>query len=192
MRSLPVYHRARIYLKYIHIVATGLWLGSGGSILFMLYLSLQSGNEWELVSFNRAMTAIDSYLLIPGACICIAVGAVICVVEDLSMFSCSWVITKSVCSIMALYLGTLIIPGMGLLAGIVHLDVIYTRYDLDYYDLLLTNTMLCIFQTMIILFVIFISVKRPCANFKNCMQCRESRQNERKDPGDNASKTGRA
>ena len=179
MRSLPVYHRARIILKYIHIVSAALWLGSGGSILFLLYLSLQSHNERELIAFSTAMSAIDNYLLIPGACVCIAGGVVICAIEDLGMFSCSWVITKSVCSIMALFLGTLIIPGMDLLAGIVNLEAIYTRYDVEYRDILVTNIILCIFQMVIVLFVIFISVKRPCSNFKNCLQCREHGQNER-------------
>jgi large-conductance mechanosensitive channel len=192
MRSLPVYHRGRIYLKYIHIVTTGLWLGSGGSILFLLYLSLQSSNDRELMAFNSAMTAIDNYLLIPCACIGIASGAIICAVEELDMFSCSWVITKSVCSIMALFLGTLIIPGMDQLTRIVNLDRFYTRYDLDFNDILITNIILGIFQTLIILFVIFISVKRPCTSFKNCKQCRESRQNEHNSSGNNVADVDRA
>ena len=187
MRSLPVYHRNRIFLKYIHIVSAGLWLGSGGSILFLLYLSLQSCNERELVAFSTAMSAIDNYLLIPGACLCIAGGAVSCIVEDLSMFSCSWVITKSVCSIMALFLGTLIVPGMDLLAGMVHLESIYSHYNLEYHDILMTNFMLCIFQMLIVLFVIFISIKRPCSSFTNCKQCRESGQNKHARSKDNGS-----
>lgn len=98
MRSLPVYHSLRICLKYVHIVSSGLWLGSGGSILFLLFLNMHTQNEKEMFALNLATTGIDNYLLIPSACICIVSGAIICVAEDLMMFSCSWIITKSACS----------------------------------------------------------------------------------------------
>jgi hypothetical protein len=178
MRSLPVYHGLRICLKYIHIVSSGIWLGAGCSILFLLFLNSQTHNEKELFAFNLATTSIDNYLLIPSACICIASGAINCIAEDLMMFSCSWIITKCACSIMALALGTFIAPGINQLSGIVNLERYNTRYNLEYPDILNANIILAISQTLILLYVIFISVKRPCSNFKNCKQCRESRQIE--------------
>jgi hypothetical protein len=179
MRSLPEYHSLRICLKYIHLVSSGLWLGSGCSILFLLFLNSQNHNEKELFAYNIATTNIDNYLLIPSACICILSGAIICVAEDLMMFSCSWIITKCVCSIMALALGTFIAPGIDQLSGIVNFDRVNIRYNHEYIDILTANIILAISQTLILLYVIFISIKRPCSNYKNCKYCRESLQAER-------------
>jgi len=175
MRPFPVYHSLRIALKYIHIVSTGLWLGSGGSILFLLFLNLQSHNSMELYAFNLATSSIDNYLLIPSASVCIVSGAVICVVEDLMMFTCSWIITKCACAIMALSVGTFIAPEIGELMDFGNSIKSSVQHSTDYFDILTTSLFLAIFQTLIILYVVFISIKRPCSNFKNCRQCRESR-----------------
>jgi hypothetical protein len=178
MRPLPVYHNLRICLKYIHIVSTGLWLGSGGSILFLLFLNAQTHIENELYAFNLATSCIDNYLLIPSASVCILSGAIICIAEDLMMFTCSWIITKCACSIMALAIGTFIAPGIDQLSDIIDLTRRSTGIDSEYLDILTSNQLLALFQTAIILYVIFTSIRRPCANFKNCKQCRESRQIE--------------
>ena len=172
MRPLPVYHHLRIGLKYIHIVSTGFWLGSGGSLLFLLFLNSQTHNAKELYAFNLATSCIDNFLLIPSASVCILSGAIICVAEDLMMFACSWIITKSLCSMMALSIGTFIAPGIRQLSEVV--NPVSTRFE--YLDLLSSNLVLAIFQTSILLYVIFTSVRRPCSNFKNCKQCRESGQ----------------
>jgi uncharacterized membrane protein len=173
MRSLPVYHNLRICLKYIHIVATALWLGTGVSVLFLLFLSSQTHNEKELAALSLATTGIDDYLLIPGACICFASGALICIAEDLMMFSCRWIITKCACSMMALSLGAFIAPGIDKISGIG--NYLQASYNREYADELNSNIILAIFQMLTILYVIYISIKRPCSNFKNCKQCRESR-----------------
>jgi uncharacterized membrane protein len=176
MRPLPVYHSLRICLKYIHVVSTGLWLGSGGSILFLLFLNSQTQNSKELYAYNLATSCIDDYLLIPSASICIVSGAIICFAEDLMMFTCSWIITKCACSIMALAIGTFIAPEISQLLDLVNLARTSSLPNHEYLDVLLASLILAIFQTLIILYVIFISIKRPCANFKNCKQCRESRK----------------
>jgi hypothetical protein len=144
----------------------------------LLFLNLHTQNEKEMFAFNLAATGIDNYLLIPSACICIVSGAIICAAEDLMMFSCSWIITKCACSIMALSLGTFIAPGISQLSDIVTLDNITTRYNLEYLDILAANLVLAIVQTLVLFYVVFISIKRPCTSFKNCKQCRESRQND--------------
>jgi uncharacterized membrane protein len=172
MHPLPVYHNLRIGLKYLHIVSTGLWLGSGGSLLFLLFLNSQTHNGKELYAFNLATSCIDNFLLIPSASVCILSGAIICVAEDLMMFTCSWIITKCLCSILALSIGTFIAPGISQLSEVVNL--VSTQFE--YHDMLSANLVLAIFQTLILLYVIFTSVKRPCSNFKNCKQCRESRE----------------
>lgn len=78
---------------------------------------------------------------------------------------------------MALLMGTFIAPGMYQLASISDYDHVQAIYNLDYHDIITAIIILAISQTLIILFVIFISIKRPCTNFKNCMHCRETRQN---------------
>jgi len=176
MRPLPVYHNLRICLKYVHVVSTGLWLGSGGSILFLLFLNWQTRNGKELYAFNLATSCIDNYLLIPSASICIVSGTIICVAEDLMMFTCSWIVTKCACSILALSIGTFIAPEINQLLDIVTSGRASTHLNLEYSDILTTSLFLAIFQTLIILYVVFTSIKRPCSNFKNCKQCRESRQ----------------
>ena len=171
MRPLPVYHDLRICLKYIHIVSTGLWLGSGGSLLFLLFLNSQTHDGKELHTLNLATCCIDNFLLIPSASVCILSGAIICIAEDLMMFTCSWIITKCLCSILALSIGTFIAPGISQLSEVVNL--VNTQFE--YHDMLSANLVLAVFQTLILLYVIFTSVKRPCSNFKNCKQCRDSR-----------------
>ena len=181
MQILPEYHLTRICLKYIHIVSSGIWLGTGASIILLLFLNSKIVDSNALIALRLASTSIDNYLLIPSACICITSGAVICVVEGLDMFSCSWIITKCACSIMALVLGTFLAPDMYQLSGIIDPQRVYAVYHLDHADIIAAITILAISQTAIILFVIFISIKRPCTNFKNCKHCKESRLIERHD-----------
>jgi large-conductance mechanosensitive channel len=175
MRALPAYHTIRIILKYVHIVSSALWLGTGASILLLLSLYNEIIDEHALIAFNLASTSIDNYLLIPSACISMASGVTICIIEDLDMFSCSWIITKCVCAIMAIALGTFIAPVMYQMSGIVDSKDVNVLFNLDYYDILTATFILVISQLLIILFIIFISIKRPCTNFRNCKQCRESR-----------------
>ena len=175
MQPLPEYHIIRICLKYIHIVSSGIWLGTGMSILLLLYLNTITIDRNALIALNLATTSIDNYLLIPSACISIASGAGICVVEGLGMFTCSWIITKNVCSIMALTLGTFIAPEMYHLSSIADAERNHALHSLEYNDSMISILILAVTPTAILYYLFFISIKRPCTSYKNCTHCKESR-----------------
>jgi hypothetical protein len=78
---------------------------------------------------------------------------------------------------MALAMGTFIAPGMAQLSGDAHLEMNNILHYPDYLDVLTAIIILAVSQTSKLLYVIFISIKRPCTSFKNCKHCRESRQN---------------
>ena len=176
MQSLPVYHRIRILLKYLHVVSSGIWVGTGACILLLLYLDSQTVRGDELFAFNRAIVCIDDYLLIPGATLCIVSGVTICIIEDFEMFSCRWVLRKCAGSIAALTIGIFFMaPWMKLLKEIVDSERILSLSNLDYLDIWRADVILSVIQLVVLLYIIYMSIKRPCLNFQNCKQCRESR-----------------
>ncbi len=176
MRTLPAYHHIRVLIKYLHVVTAGLWLGTGASILLLLYLSTRTVTGDELYAFTRAVLCIDNYLLVPGACACILSGVAICTVEGMCFFSCGWILGKCVGSVAALTIGSFfMIHWMALLSKIVDMERIKAMQNLDYLDIWRADVILGTVQSAILLGIIYVSIKRPCLNFKNCKHCRESR-----------------
>jgi uncharacterized membrane protein len=175
MRTLPVYHRFRVLLKYLHIVSAGLWLGSGACVLLLLYLSTGTAKGDELYAFTLAVLCIDNCLLVPAACLCFLSGVAICGVEGMCFFTCGWVMGKCIGSVAALAIGSFfMVHWMALLSKIVDIERIKAMQNLDYLDIWRADVILGIVQTCILLSIIYIAIKRPCVNFKNCKQCRES------------------
>jgi len=176
MRPLPVYHRFRIFLKYLHVVSASLWIGSGSCILLLFFLATRTQKGDELFAFTYAVLCVDNYLLVPSACLSIGSGVAICVAEGMCFFSCGWILGKCVGSVATLAIGSsFMLHWMALLSRIVDSERITAMHNPDFLDIWRADVLLGLVQSGILLYIIFISIKRPCINFRNCKQCRESR-----------------
>jgi uncharacterized membrane protein len=174
MLVLQKYHIIRVILNMAHIISACLWMGAVVCIGFMLYLNYDSGSTDELLAFNLGMKCLDNYMVGPSVVTCLLSGFLLCMSANLRLFACRWVATKWVGTWVAAIFGVLwLSPWLVKLEKLClqqHFTVFasplyYRVYWLDCLNLLV--------QVALLVFLLYISIDKPCSGHKNCVNCRE-------------------
>jgi uncharacterized membrane protein len=171
---LRKYNIVRVILNMAHIISACLWMGAIVCIGFMLYLNYDSGSVDELLAFNLGMRCLDNYLVGPSVVICLVSGFFLCLSANLRLFACRWVATKWVGTWVAAIFGALwLSPWLVKLEklcmehrfGVFATPLYYRVYWLDCFNILV--------QLALMMYLLFISIEKPCLGHKNCVSCRE-------------------
>jgi hypothetical protein len=174
MHTLPEFHRIRLYLKYLHIMSSCLWLGAGFSVMVLLHLGRLAGSGDALSAFNVAIRHLDNFLIIPSAASSFLSGVALCQVANLGLTSCRWVVTKWTVTVVAMVFGALCLaPWMSQLAVLSEALGFIALADPGYFHTYYLDVIFGALQTIILLYLMLISVLKPCSGYRNCVHCRE-------------------
>jgi uncharacterized membrane protein len=174
MHVLPKYHRLRILLKYLHIIASCVWLGAGFSVMVLLVLNRRATTADQLFALNFGIKYLDDYLIVPAAAGCLLSGFVICVIANLGVTSCRWVVTKWTITLAAALFGAVCLaPWMKRLAALCNGSSPAVFIDPRYWRAYHLDVAFGTLQTAVLLYLMLISVLKPCNTYHNCVHCRE-------------------
>ena len=174
MQVLQKYHYIRIILKLAHIVSACVWLGAVVCIGLMLYLNYISRSSDELLAFSLGMKCMDNYLIGPSVVICFLSGYFICLTANLRLLDCRWVATKWIGTWVAMLFGIFwLAPWLRKLEALCFKQRFIVFTSPTYYHVYWLDCFNLLAQTVLLVYLMFISVKKPCSDFRNCVGCRE-------------------
>ncbi len=174
MQTLPEFHRVRLLLKYLHIISSCLWVGAGFSVMVLLYLSRLAGNGDSLCAYNVGIRYLDNSLIIPSAALSFMSGLALCMVANLRLVSCRWVVTKWTVTLAAMLFGALCLaPWMKELSALSKVLGLTAFADTGYFRTYYLDAVFGALQTIVLLYLMLISVLKPCSGYRNCVHCRE-------------------
>ena len=174
MQTLPEFPRVRLILKYLHIIASCIWVGAGFSVMVLLYLSRLAGSGDALSALNAAIRHLDDFLIVPSAALSFLSGVAICLAANLGLTSCRWVVTKWTVTVAAVAFGALCLaPWMEKLAVLSSALGFFAFADPGYFRTYYLDVIFGALQTVVLLYLMLISVLKPCSGYRNCVHCRE-------------------
>lgn len=175
MHVLSRYHRLRILLKYLHIISSCLWLGAGFSVMVLLFLNRRATSADQLYALNFGIKSLDDYLIVPAAGACLLSGFVICIIANLGVTSCRWVVTKWTITLAAALFGAVCLaPWMKRLTALCSGGEPAVFIDPLYWQAYYLDVAFGAVQTGVLLYLMMISVLKPCNAYHNCVHCREA------------------
>lgn len=174
MHVLPKYRRLRVLLKYLHIIASCIWLGAGFSVMVLLFLNRRATTADQLFALNSGIKYLDDYLIIPAAGGSLLSGFVICVIANLGVTTCRWVVTKWTITLAASLFGAVCLaPWMKRLTALCSGSSSAVFSDPNYWRAYHLDVAFGTLQTAVLLYLMLISVLKPCNAYHNCVHCRE-------------------
>jgi hypothetical protein len=94
------------FLKFLHLLATGLWIGGSVGLILMIYALPTPDNGGELYAYKMACKFVDDMVVIPGAVSCLVTGFLICLLTKWGFFRHRWVIIKWILTVFCILFGT--------------------------------------------------------------------------------------
>lgn len=174
MQVLEEYSTVSIVLKFAHIISSCIWFGTVVCIGVLLYLNHESGSTAELNAFNQGIHYLDNYLIGPSVIVSILSGVFLCFSKKLQLFACRWVIKKWLGSLIAVAFGLIwLAPWLRELEIICKINQFMVFTLPGYYRTYYLNHISLVVQEIMLLYLILISLLKPCADHKNCIHCRE-------------------
>jgi hypothetical protein len=149
------------WLKCIHIFFASLWVGGAVTINLMNF-TLKAADGMQLYGINLAMKFVDDFIIIPGALGSLITGIVYAVFTNWGWFKHNWIIVKLVINIFGVIFGTFWLgPWLNLLPKLSKIQGMDALTNTVYIH---NQNMLFVwgpFQTVTIIFALFISVLKP-------------------------------
>jgi len=174
MRVLREYNTTSIVLKLGHIISSCIWFGAVVSIGVLLYLNHESGSTEELNAFNLGIHCLDNFLIGPSVVVSVLSGVFLCFNNNLQLFACRWVLKKWLGSLFAVEFGVIwLAPWLRQMEIICRINQYMVFTIPVYYRTYYLNHVSLLVQEIMLLYLILISLLKPCAGNKNCVHCRE-------------------
>ncbi|MDR0436731.1 MAG: hypothetical protein LBH22_00360 [Bacteroidales bacterium] len=148
-------------LKIFHIFFGFSWV-IGGIALCMLIFVVRPQSGDELYMLYRILQLIDYYLIIVGAIGCLVTGLIYSIWTNWGFFKYSWVAVKWILLILQILVGTFIL-GPAVDNNVIIADQLRDAAFLDpvFLNNIQTTQIIGTIQTLLLLFVIVISVQKP-------------------------------
>jgi len=174
MQVLQKYHGVRIVLNLAHIISACLWMGAVVCIGFMLYLNYDSTSTDELLAFNLGIKVLDYYMVAPSVVVCFLSGLFLCTTANLRLMGCTWVATKWIGTWVASLFGALwLSPWLHRLERLC-LQHRFTVFATPaYYRIYWLDCVNILVQVGLLIYLLLLSIQKPCHGHKNCVGCRE-------------------
>ncbi|UPU34767.1 hypothetical protein M1B72_15090 [Geomonas paludis] len=175
--SLPLFAALQAALKQAHMLSSAILAGSGACLLYLLHIYTSSSQRIETAVLNQSTIELVQYLLIPSAAFSIATGAIICLSESRTVFSCHYLMTKAINACTVIAVGAILYLGLGKLAAAASdvrgVQLVGRVFQAE--DLLGAGNVLAAVLMGTILFVLYNVIHRPCAESGGCKVCSCSR-----------------
>jgi len=154
--------KGRSILLSIHIIFAGWWMGAAVSMILLNFLSGNIISGDELFATNAAIKHIDDFIIIPAALGSLLTGFLICLLTRWGFFRHRWVTVKWIVTITAILFGTFFlgpwVNGFVAISDTLRIDALADPIYVSSKNL---NQIFGIAQTVIILFLVFVSVIKP-------------------------------
>jgi len=154
-------------LKMIHIIFAFGWLIGGITLCLLVFIITPTSGD-ELFMHSRILQIIDYYFIIPGALGALITGLVYSIWTNWGFFKHRWITVKWVMIIIQIISGTFI------LGPCIDENVVIANQfrDAALFDVVFLNNLqitktLGTIQTVMILFLVIISVQKPWKKIKN-------------------------
>lgn len=107
--SAPIKQRSRAqkYIKMLHIMFSGLWIGGTAALTALICLYHPQSNE-ALVSKNSILLLLDLYIIAPGAVGCLVTG-LIYTARTPKLLRLKWILSKIAANIAFIAAGGLFV-----------------------------------------------------------------------------------
>ncbi len=114
------------------------------------------------------------HLIVPAAGVCLLSGFAICIIANLGVTSCRWVVTKWTITLAAALFGAVCLaPWMKRLTALCSGGEPAVFIDPRYWQAYYLDVAFGALQTGVLLYLMMISVLKPCNAYHNCVHCRE-------------------
>ncbi len=157
---------ARMWLKGIHIVFIGAWVGAATCMLLLHFVSRPTSGD-EMYAINEALKLIDDFVIIPAAIGSLLTGLLISWLTPWGFFKWRWIVVKWALTISVMLFGTFAlgpwVNGMAEISAAERWQALQNPTYLHY------RQMLSIFsspQFIVLLFMVIISVLKPWGRSK--------------------------
>ena len=150
------------FLRTVHLLGISAWIGGGLGTALLLSLVLRATFENDLQAFNRAIEAIDDWIIAPGACTTLLSGLALARVRRLPVLGTAWLRLKLVSTTVAILFGFFFVAHW---LERMHLysvrDGLILFDDLLYARAYRIGAAGCAIQAVVVLLLVAVSVLRP-------------------------------
>ncbi len=166
MSVKPISARSTRWLKTVHIVLAGLWLG-GATGLVAMNLGLDATSGGQLFGQDLAMKLIDDFVVIPAAIGTLITGLLYSIFTKWGFFKHTWVIVKWAITLIAIIMGTFFLgPWLNSLPPISSAQGLEAFADPIYQQNRTLNLWFACLQVATLLTATWLSVFKPWAKGK--------------------------
>lgn len=146
-------------LKTVHCISSCGWIGGGLAVLILLKLAGAPAGQQEAAAFQRAILAIDDFLIIPSAGVATLSGLLLCSGKPGGITDHRWILEKCIITAILLLFGTFwLAPD---LRALLPAGTEAPQYDLSYHRHWVQSSAAAIFQTVGLLLLVVLSVLKP-------------------------------
>lgn len=159
---MPIRNLATPLLRTAHLLSICAWIGGGLGVAQLLLLDLQTTRAGDLQAFNRAIEAIDNWIIAPGACATLLSGLTLAHARRLSVMGTTWLRLKFISTTVAILFGFFVVAHW---LGRMHVYAIRDGFIL-FDDRLYSRAYIiaatgCAIQAVVVLVLLTASVLRP-------------------------------
>ncbi|MDR1678091.1 MAG: DUF2269 family protein [Deltaproteobacteria bacterium] len=149
-------------LKFLHLIAAGLWLGGSLGLNLMIIGLPVAKNDGQLYGFNVACKFIDDMVVIPGAIGCLLTGFLISLLTQWGFTKHRWVIIKWCLTVFCILFGIFFLsPTVNNQPLISSQEGLLALANNDYVKNYYVSLRGGLFQLFLIFFMFWLSVFRP-------------------------------
>jgi hypothetical protein len=149
--------KLRLWLKSLHIVSAGMWVG-GGLAMLVLTLAHRTAGLPALPAYDRAVQTVDNWVTIPGSVAAMVTGLCFSLFTAWGFFKHTWVTVKWVITLGCILSGALWLgPTLGRVADMSAAAMTGEPY-VSAHRVFVAGHVL---QTVLVLFIIVISTLKP-------------------------------
>jgi uncharacterized membrane protein len=158
--------KAQKWLKSLHLVAVGCWVGGGVSLIMLHFLRPGTGGEGVLYGINQAAHQVDmAVVVVPGAFGCLLTGLAYSLLTGWGFFKHGWLVFKWVVTVSAIIFGTFWLgPWETAMMDISGELGVASLKDGAYLDYAQMNFVWGTVQVAVLAATVFISVLKPWKN----------------------------
>ncbi|HEX5773526.1 MAG TPA: DUF2269 family protein [Geomobilimonas sp.] len=165
----------RQMLKCIHLTAVCTWIGGGLAVLVLLHNDRLTSNGDELFAFNHAIRSIDDFLIKPAAVASSASGLLLCLLTNWGFSRHRWIVVKGFLTLGAILFGAFYLgPWLRELSDMTAANRLAVFDDGDYARAYRFGAIASIFQTLLLIGLVLISIVKPSFDQKRSLSRRKT------------------
>lgn len=154
--------KGRSWLKGLHLVFCGTWIGTGISMMLLGFIKGNTPNGDELFAINACIKLLDDFIIIPSAFCALITGVLLCWLTNWGFFKYNWIIVKLITTVAQMIFGTFGLgPWTNGAYAISDVERALALQNATYLHFRQMNNQWGTIQVILLIVVVFISVFKP-------------------------------